>query len=193
MSSAKDREDFLVEERARINAELAQLREETDEPEERPAGYEDCGCDPAVGHTQPCLLAPARVPEFRLDIHGEYYGNAYPETAEFTVRAVAQPGQDAGYLITVETSDGGVLGVVALTEAEADGVQKVAMTDHSLNAYGDDWIFPDGIDRVATWDLVPADGEYRVVLSEGQIHEFSQWLDYASGQKTWDGGEEWQD
>lgn len=29
-----------------------------DDIDDRPPGYEDCGCDPAVGHTLPCLLTP---------------------------------------------------------------------------------------------------------------------------------------
>jgi hypothetical protein len=127
------------------------------------------------------------LPDLTMDVHGEYYGNAYPESADFRVRmSIMVPGDR--YLLTVETADGTEIDTVPLGEEEVDGIQKIASTDHSLEGYADDWTIPVGIDRTVHWDL--SDAEHFVRLNEQQIDEIAQWLRFATGQDTYEGDPE---
>jgi hypothetical protein len=132
------------------------------------------------------------VPDFRMDVLGEYQGNAYPERAEYRVVIAPNP---AGTLTFLVEDSGGykVAQPLELTEELIDGIRTMASTDHSLAAYEDDWELPAGMDRHITW-MLQTDLEHLVVLDESRIDHVVEWLDYADGTKTWDWdemGEEW--
>jgi len=165
MTSAKDREEFLLQERARIDAELAELREQPDE---------------------------RLVPDFVLDVGGEYGGNAYPEQVALRV-GITVLGTKEDYGLTVETTGGDVVGSMTISRTEADGIMSMARIDHDLSGYEDDWAIPTGMIRTLQW-VLPTDVDYEVVLTANQIDEVADWLDYATGTLTWDWaeqGEEW--
>jgi hypothetical protein len=132
------------------------------------------------------------VPDFQMDVRGEYQGNAYPETAEYRVRIVQD--RTDQMVMSVEDSGGHLVGSpLDLDEALIDGIRSMASTDHSLSAYEDDWDIPAGMDRHLTW-LLQTDLDHCVVLDESRIDHIVDWLDYADGTKTWDWaeqGEEW--
>lgn len=128
-----------------------------------------------------------RVPDFSMDVTGEYLGNAYPQAAEYRVTlTILGTGTDFG--LVVENSSGGVVNSVTLSEEDADGIEKVATTMHGLEVYEDDWQIPSGIDRAVSWDL--SDAENYIRLDEGQISEINNWLRYAVGDKTWNWDEQ---
>jgi hypothetical protein len=122
--STKDREDFLLEERARIDAELAQLRK----PESTP---------------------DLKVPPFQMTVAGEYQGNAYPEQREYVVHMIE--GDDETILLSVEDAAGNEVNRLTFSHSEAHGVLRMASTDHSLSGYEDE--IPTGVERHLTWDL----------------------------------------
>lgn len=129
------------------------------------------------------------LPDLTMEVHGEYYGNAYPESAEFRVRLTTLVPGDR-YLLTAETTDGTEVTTVPLGEAEVDGIAKVAGTSHSLDVYDGDWTIPVGIDRTVHWDL--SDATHNIRLNEQQIDEIYQWLRYATGEDEYTGGEDWE-
>jgi len=116
------------------------------------------------------------LPDFQMSVAGEYYGNPYPQAADYLVRIV-QINDGTEFVLTVENSSGGEVNVMPLTEADADGIFKVAATDHSLSGYEDDWKIPPGIERSVRWDL--GDGDNFVQLAGGEIDEVATWLRYA--------------
>jgi hypothetical protein len=94
MTSAKDREEFLLQERARIDAELASLR--TDVGEYKPP-----------------------VPEAHLDVVGHYTGNPYPIEQEY--RVILRADEDY-YVVEVETTGGDQINRLLLNEDRAQDV-----------------------------------------------------------------------
>jgi hypothetical protein len=129
------------------------------------------------------------VPPLQMDVTGEYQGNAYPEAQELRIHmTILGTGEDFG--LVVEDNAGGVINSVTISEAEADGIQKVASTEHSLAVYEDDWKMPPGIERTVQWDL--GSGDTYLVLSSGHIDEIAAWLRFATGEEEWDGGEVWE-
>lgn len=128
------------------------------------------------------------LPDFELDVTGEYTGNAYPETDEYRVR-IEQTSDGTEFRLWVEDTSGSVVGESKFGEDEADGIFKVAETDHSLDAYGDDWTIPSGIERTVEWTL-PTDGDHWVRLDSGGIDAIAQWLRFALGFETYDGPED---
>jgi hypothetical protein len=126
-----------------------------------------------------------RVPNLEMDVIGEYHGNAYPEKWEYRITMQPDTEEEGGFLINVEQESGGSMGTTVFTADEAEGLQKMAGTDHSIDAYGDDWTFPDGMERVLT------DPDHYIRLDESQIDEVAAWLRYATGEDTWAGGSEW--
>ena len=158
MSSAKDREEFLLEERARIDAELAELRSES-EP------------------------ATRLVPDFVMDVAGEYTGNAYPEQREYRITMAHDP-TDGAQLLVTDSSGAPVMKPLMLDDGLIDGIISIAGIDHSLSGYEDDWTLPDGLDRQLSWTL-QTDLDCDIRLTEVQIAEISDWLGYVNGEKTW--------
>jgi hypothetical protein len=159
MSSAKDREEFLLEERARIDAELTELRSEPEPDDER------------------------LVPDFVMDVGGEYGGNAYPEAREYRVKMVQSPTN--GIVMGVSDSSDNMVGVpLVITEELADGIMRMASTDHTLSGYEDDWKLPDGMERTVSW-MLDTDADVMIVLNEDQIEEVGTWLRYATGNDYW--------
>lgn len=128
------------------------------------------------------------LPDFSLDVTGEYQGNAYPEPAEYRI-SISILGTGVDYGLVVENSSGGVVNSIILTEEDADGIEKVATTMHGLEVYEDDWKIPAGIDRTVYWDL--GDTENFVRLDESGIAQVNAWLRYALGFEEWTGGDEW--
>jgi hypothetical protein len=132
------------------------------------------------------------VPDFQMDVRGEYQGNAYPESAEY--RIVIAPNPAGTFTFLVEDSGGySVAEPLEIGEDLIDGIRTIRSTDHGLGAYEDDWTLPVGLDRQISWTLQTELAHY-VVLTETQIDWISEWLDYADGTKTWDWaeqGEEW--
>ena len=94
MTSAKDREEFLLEERARIDAELASLR--TDVGEYKPP-----------------------VPEAHIAVTGHFNGNPYPIEQEYRVILRAE---EDWYVIEVETTGGDRITRIQLDEDRAQDV-----------------------------------------------------------------------
>lgn len=137
---------------------------------------------------------PARpsVPDFEVNLVGEYQGNPFPERADYRVRAVTQP-DGIVHMLTVESSDGQLVGVTGLGEPEVDGILKVAETDHDLTVYDGDWTFPSGMVRAVEW-ILPTEIDHYVVLRQPEIDSLAEWLRYATGDKTWnwaEQGSEW--
>ena len=131
------------------------------------------------------------VPDFKSHGTGEYYGNAYPEQFEYTLRC--SENADEQFVLVAEDNSGGEIVSVTFTDEDADGIQRMATTDHGLGAYEDDWQIPPGMNRVLTWDISD-NPEYGLVLNESQITELGHWLTYALGETKWDWdtqGEEW--
>lgn len=132
------------------------------------------------------------VPDFSMEVYGEFQGNAYPERTEY--RIVIAPNPAGTYTFLVEDTGGyAVAQPLELTAELIDGIRTMSSTDHSLAGYEDDWAIPDGMDRQISWTL-QTNLEHLVVLTETQIDWIVEWLDYADGTKTWDWdemGEEW--
>jgi hypothetical protein len=132
------------------------------------------------------------VPDFQMDVAGEYGGNAYPESHGLRIGiTVLGTGEDFG--LTVETEGGDVVGSMTISLDEADGIIRMGTTDHSLSGYEDDWKIPGGMERTIEW-VLPTDMNYTVILNANQIDEVAEWFSYATGEKTWDWaeqGEEW--
>jgi hypothetical protein len=91
----------------------------------------------------------------------------------------------------VETSDGTEISQTEISAEEADGILRMATTDHDIGVYEDDWTFPSGMSRVLTWTL-PTNSDHTVVLNEADISEIGAWLEYATTDKEWVGGENWE-
>ena len=128
------------------------------------------------------------VPNLQMDVVGEYLANAYSETRDYRIHL--KPHQH-GYRLMVEDSGGGIIWMSFLTDEDVDGLQRMASTDHSLSGYEDDWKIPEGMERVLTW-VVLDDNTHFVRLNSGQIDEVAEWFEYATGEKVWDGGDEWE-
>jgi hypothetical protein len=129
------------------------------------------------------------LPDLQIDITGEYYGNAYPENREFRVRLTVDP-SDAVVLHLEDSNGYPVVDAITISEEEADGIQKVATTSHSLDVYEDDWKIPVGIERTVCWTL--GDAEVSVRLDESKIDEIATWLRFAVGDEEYTGGEVWE-
>jgi hypothetical protein len=125
------------------------------------------------------------LPDFVMDITGEYTGNAYPEQREYrvTIHAV----DTEVWRLAIEDSGGFEVGSTVITFALADGIFKAAGTDHSLDAYGSDWTFPEGMERTIEWVLPTDDTDIYVRLNADQIDMVSDWLRYATGLDEYDG------
>ena len=125
------------------------------------------------------------LPAFQMDVTGEYLGNAYPEQQEYRVRITALEGER--FQLTVEDASGTVVGGGEEFGFDvAEGIQKVASTDHGLSFYEDDWKLPAGMDRMITWTL-PTFTDVHVELNESQIDQVSHWLNYALGEDVYEG------
>lgn len=131
------------------------------------------------------------LPAFSKDVPGQYFGGAFWDNDDYRVRIETLDATGEKFLLTVETSDGTVIGQSELSREEADGIQKMGTTMHDIDVYEDDWKFPKGMSRVLTWTL-PTDSDHTVVLNEGDISEMAVWFDYAMTDKVWDGGEDWE-
>ena len=132
------------------------------------------------------------VPDFSMDVAGEYGGNAYPEQREYEVRLAHDPADGIQMLVT-DSGGAFVAEPLVITEELADGITSMATTNHDLDGYRDDWALPDGMGRSLSW-MLQTDLEVTIELGEHQIEQIADWLDYATGAKTWDwvsDGEEW--
>ena len=130
------------------------------------------------------------LPNLQMDLEGKYNGGQYWNPAEYRVTmTVLGTREDFG--LTVEDSAGHVVGSTIIGSGEADGIICMASTDHTLSGYSDDWKLPDGLDRQISW-VLQTDMDHEVVLDESQIDEVAAWLRYATGEETWDGGEDWE-
>jgi hypothetical protein len=127
------------------------------------------------------------LPDLQMDVTGEYQGNAYPETHEYRI---TMKRDDDQFLMDIEDTIGMSLGTTAFSAEEVDGITEMAMRDHSLSGYEDDWTIPEGMERVITW-VLPTDADHYIVLNESQIDEVAAWLRHATGEDTWTGGEDW--
>ncbi len=133
-----------------------------------------------------------KVPDFQMDVTGEYQGNAYPEPQAYRIRIA--PHDEEFFSLTVENESGGIVGSVSLGDAEIDGIDKASLTDYSAPLEDGDWTFPAGMSIALTWQM-PTDGDVYVVLDQGHIDQIANWFRYATGEKTWDwgtDGEEWE-
>lgn len=132
------------------------------------------------------------LPEFKMDVRGEYSANAYPEEAEYRVH-MAQEDDDAEHpvVLWVESSSGERVGQAWFSEAEIDGITSMATVDHGLGGYEDDWLLPAGMDRQIVWTL-QTDLPHYVRLDSSQIDEVAAWLRFATGDEEWTGGDEWE-
>lgn len=152
----------------------------------KPASLEEFAQSVADTENGPVL----KVPPLQMDVVGEYTGNAYPKQEEYRVHMVEEVGTD-NCLLSIEDSAGNeVIETLTLTPELIDGIQKIALTDHSLGGYADDWKIPDGMDRTVTWTL--GDASTFIALSSGHIDEIAAWLRFATGEEEWDGGDEWE-
>jgi hypothetical protein len=131
------------------------------------------------------------LPAFQKDVPGQYYGGAFWDFAEYRIKIVTLDGTGERFVLSVETASGGEIGEHEFDAAVAEGIARMASTDHGLSAYEDDWAIPMGMGRVLTWDL-PTVEDHLVVLDEAAIDEIAAWLEYATGEKVWPGGTEWE-
>jgi hypothetical protein len=132
------------------------------------------------------------LPAFEKDVQGQYYGGAFWDDDDYRIKIVTTDGTGEKFLMTVETSDGTEVSQIEFGAAEADGIARMASTDHGLGGYEDDWTIPMGMGRTLTWTLPMDNDSHTVVVHEDVIDEIADWLEYATGEKTWDGGEVWE-
>jgi hypothetical protein len=126
------------------------------------------------------------LPDFEMDWHGEYSGNAYPETHEYRIH-VEQVGDGTQFRLWAETTSGGVVGEYTFDEEIAeDGVIAMAEINHDLGGYEDDWHLPDGMYRSIHW-VIPTDDDIDIRLDESGIDAISHWLRFALGLDEYDG------
>jgi hypothetical protein len=131
------------------------------------------------------------LPAMVKDVSGQYYGGAFWDSADYRVKIVTLDGSGEKFQMTVESASGGEVGTYEFGPAEAEGIARMASTDHGLGAYEDDWTIPSGMGRTLSWSL-PTVMDHLVVLEQDVIDEIADWLEYATGEKTWDGGEVWE-
>src|SRR3954463_5179378 len=130
------------------------------------------------------------VPDLEMTVTGSYEGNSSPAPVEYLVSlTVLGTGEDFG--LVVRPTAGTVVDPDTLDVAAAEGVIRMASTDHGLSGYEDDWTIPRGMDRALTWNV--GSGHDVVMLTEGQINEVAQWLRFATGEDTWDWAEHGKD
>ena len=129
------------------------------------------------------------MPDFRMDVTGEYGGNAYPEQREYRVTIMQRSDKETYYLL-VEDSGGGEVGEYVFAATVADGIIDMATRDHSLGGFEDDWDLPDGMDRALTWDLPTNDNDVLVRLDQHHIDSIAEWLRFATGIDTYTGDPE---
>ena len=131
------------------------------------------------------------LPPFQMGVTGEYSGNSYPEQREYRVTMTQDPTD--GIQLNVEDTGGfPVAEPLHITPELIDGITWMALTNHSLDGYEDDWTLPAGMDRVMTWDLQTHADVY-ISLSEPEIGEIAEWLRYASGEDEYNGNpDEWE-
>lgn len=147
MSSAKDREEFLLEERARIDAELEQLREEPEEP---------------VTTREP-------VPAFTKDVQGKYFGGAYWGEAEYRVVVETMDGTGEKFLLRVEDSSGTEVAEIEFNDTQADRLRDVARTSEEADDEGL------GLSREIHWHV--GDDRNEVDLDVNFLEELAEWID----------------
>jgi hypothetical protein len=141
---------------------------------------------------EPAEPATRLVPDFSMDVAGEYGGNAYPEQREYRVTMAHDP-TDGAQMLVVDSGGAFVAEPLVITPELADGITSMATTNHDLDGYRDDWTLPDGMGRSLSW-MLQTDIDDTIELGEHQIEQIADWLDYATGAKTWDwvsDGEEW--
>jgi hypothetical protein len=131
------------------------------------------------------------LPALVKDVSGQYYGGAFWDSADYRVKIVTLDGSGENFRMTVESASGSEVGTYEFGKAEADGITRMASTDHDLGAYEDDWAIPLGMRRTLSWTL-PTTDDHLVVVEQDVIDEIADWLEYATGAKTWDGGEDWE-
>ncbi len=131
------------------------------------------------------------LPALVKDVSGQYYGGAFWDSADYRIKIVTLDGSGENFRMTVESASGGEVGTYEFGLAEAEGIARMASTDHGLGAYEDDWTIPSGMGRTLSWSL-PTVMDHLVVLEQDVIDEIADWLEYATGQKTWTGGDEWE-
>lgn len=136
------------------------------------------------GEADLALPAKRMVPDFSMDVVGEYTGNPYPEQREYRVTMAHDPG-DGIQLLVVDSGGAPVAKPLTITEELADGITSMATTNHDLDGYADDWALPTGMGRSLSWTL-QTDLDCDIRLSEGQISEIGDWLLYATGERDWD-------
>jgi len=127
------------------------------------------------------------LPAFAKDVSGQCYGGAFWDSADYRVRIKEV---QHVYHLTVENSSGHRVGEMVIDDGIADGIARMASTDHGLSGYEDDWTIPPGMERVLTWVLPMNDETHSVVLNEAVIDEIAAWLEYATGEETYDGDPE---
>jgi hypothetical protein len=140
------------------------------------------------GEADLALPATRLVPDFSMDVSGEYTGNPYPEQREYRITMAHDP-TDGAQMLVVDSGGAFVAEPLMITPELAEGIGWMAHTNHDLGAYEDDWTLPTGMGRTLSWTL-DTDGDILIVLSEGQITEVADWLEYATGEKTWDWAEQ---
>jgi hypothetical protein len=130
------------------------------------------------------------LPDFQMDVTGEYQGNAYPESAEY--RIVMLRHTTGSIMFCVENSSGSDIGQpLVLDDGLIEGITWMANTNHDLGGYQDDWDIPAGMDRQLVWTL-QTDIDHYVQLTEDQIDQVAAWLRFATGEDEWTGGEVWE-
>jgi len=134
-------------------------------------------------------MSTSTLPAFSKDVTGQTYGGAFWDSTEFRIKIRTLIGDHERFLMTVETSEGTEVNQTFITLAEADGIDRMATTDHGLSGYEDDWAIPMGMRRTLSWDL-PVDEGHLVTLEQDAIDEIAAWLRYATGEETYDGDTE---
>jgi hypothetical protein len=124
------------------------------------------------------------VPDLNLDVSGTFEGNAYPATYEYRVTMAHDP-EDGIQLLVTDSGGAPVAKPLTITEELADGIISMGQTNHDLDGYQDDWTLPAGMGRTLSW-ILQTDMDHHVELGEGTITEIADWLEYATGEKTWD-------
>ena len=130
------------------------------------------------------------LPDFQMDVRGEYQGNPFPEPAEYRV-IMAQDPVDGIQFLVQDSGGFTVAQPLALDDGLIEGITWMANTNHDLGGYQDDWSLPAGMDRQLVWTL-QTDLDHYVQLTEDQIDQVAAWLRFATGEDEWTGGEDWE-
>jgi hypothetical protein len=169
MTSAKDREEFLLEERARIDAELAGLRSVDSRLCEQAGEHQLATRHPrSECPVEPTEVRPP-VPAFTKDVTGKYFGGAYWNDADYRVIVETMDGTGENFLLRVESDTGYSVNEIEFNDTQADRLRDLARTSEEADDEGL------GLSREIHWHI--GDDRNDVDLTMNDLEELAEWID----------------